>query len=162
MQYRAFVPEGVKPGQVVKVNADGADLSVRIPRGVSAGDAFLFEVSKDEIKAGQSAEIRNSKSDKVISPFPAGSSSYRKRPILGILTRSDLIMACILGFAIFLSILFGFILGILYSTKPLDCQAKQVERPALQEVLLQSGKQTRVVTSLGGQKTRIEVATKDS
>ena len=52
MRYRASIPEGIKPGQIVPVKVSGVVVSVRLPKG-KVGDAFIFEVTKETWEAAR-------------------------------------------------------------------------------------------------------------
>ena len=130
MQFRAIIPAGVRPGDIVRVNAHGVQLSVRVPKQSQPGDPLVFEISKAELMAADvdklvveaatfnktasssSSPLRRSKS---FGNFHDGSSSRLPMPWFC----NEFGMALGMAALIALSMVCGFLLGILYVTQPL-------------------------------------------
>jgi hypothetical protein len=109
MQFRAVVPSGVHPGQIVRVNANGVQLDVKVPKGSQPGDAFVFDIDEKELKQQKTAETT------IIGAAATTSTNSRLYNSPYRQFGSAVCMAALLA----LSIMFGFLLGILYVTEPL-------------------------------------------
>ena len=115
MQFRVTVPPGLKGGQVVTVNAAGAQFNVRVPKEVKAGDSFLFTLTPEQVN-----NARKRKGDGgVIHENTLLEGTKATPPPLLFHDYTDLGMALCLGFVIGFAIVFGFVLGVLFVTEPL-------------------------------------------
>ena len=114
MQFRVTVPPGLKGGQVVTVNAAGAQFNVRVPKEVSAGDSFLFTLAPEQVN-----NARRRKGDAVIHENTLLEGTKAANPPLLFHDYTDLGMALCLGFVIGFAIVFGFVVGVLFVTEPL-------------------------------------------
>lgn len=96
MQLRVTVPAGVKGGEVVRVRVSqtNSQLSVRIPKGLQPGQSFVVSVPENT-------------NDEDVEVVP-----HVKHPY------TELGVALCVGVLIGCSIVFGFVLGILYVTDP--------------------------------------------
>ena len=93
MQFRVVVPDNVKPGQLIRIRCpDGAEGEVKVPKGLKSGDGFIFEM-----------------------PPSLPSSGFLDREIVNV---QDFCMALGVGLLIGLSIVAGFLLGVLTVTDP--------------------------------------------
>lgn len=94
MQFRVAIPEHVKAGQTIRIRCpDGSEGDVKVPKGLKGGDTFIFEMPK-------TTSIKNSFLDREIA------------------TLNDFFMALAVGVVIGMSIVTGFLLGVLYVTDP--------------------------------------------
>mmetsp|Transcript_11091 Transcript_11091/g.14606 ORF Transcript_11091/g.14606 Transcript_11091/m.14606 type:complete len:186 (-) Transcript_11091:27-584(-) len=128
MQYRTTIPQGVKPGDILPVIVMGIVIHVRIPKG-RAGEVFTFDVTRETWEAARN------------NPQPFEGTPRQAdvvRPRRSLLSRvvnlfscniadtfghwSFFSMALLLGVAIGLSILLGFICGVLSVTDRLESQ----------------------------------------
>ena len=89
MQFRVTIPPHVKSGQTIHIRCpDGSEGDIKVPKGVNGGDSFIFEMPKH---------------------------SFLDREIASV---NDFFMALAVGVVIGVSIVTGFLLGILYVTDP--------------------------------------------
>lgn len=99
MIFRVSIPPHVKAGQVIRIRCpDGTEGDVKVPKGLKGGDSFIFEM-----------------------PTPALSSEKKKKSSFldrEIASFHDFFMALTVGVVIGLSIVTGFLLGVLYVTEP--------------------------------------------
>ena len=96
MQFRVSIPPHVESGQTIRIRCpDGTEGDVKVPKGLKGGDSFIFEMPKQP----------TSKKHKV--------QSFLDQEISRV---NDFIMALTMGVIIGLSIVVGFLVGILYVT----------------------------------------------
>jgi|Transcript_10084 hypothetical protein len=96
VHFKVTIPPHAKSGQTIRIRCpDGTEGDVKLPKGLKGGDSFMFEIPK--------------KSSNRIS--------FLDREIASL---HDFIVALGLGVLIGLSIVIGFLLGILYITDPED------------------------------------------
>lgn len=104
MQFKVRVPESIKGGQHVRVQAAGVPISVRVPKNVRSNEEFTFEIISDGKEARLVVPEYKDDNVALLSLWP---------------NPEELRLALLLGLAIGLSIIFSFIAGVLYSTEPL-------------------------------------------
>lgn len=102
MHFRVCIPESVKAGQTIRIRCpDGTQGDVKVPKGLTGGQSFIFEMPT----------VRTSKVE----------SKHKQGVWDGeIDSLHDFGMALIIGIGIGLSIIAGFIIGILVVTDPDD------------------------------------------
>jgi hypothetical protein len=123
MQFRALIPQGVQPGQVVRVSVNGVQLNIRVPKHSQPGDSFVFDIAKSELLRQQQqqqkgADVKHT-STLILDATPASASATSSSGLSLNTFYSKLGVAFGTALLIGLSILFGFMLGILYVTQPL-------------------------------------------
>jgi len=97
MQFRVLIPAHVKSGQMIRIRCpDGTEGDVKVPRGLASGDSFVFEMPEAIIPAAE--------------PQTKG---FLDREIVDL---EDFITALSVGLLIGLSIVFGFLAGVLVVT----------------------------------------------
>jgi hypothetical protein len=100
MQFRVVIPSNVKEGQTIRIRCpDGAEGDVRVPKGLKSGDSFVFEMPD-----GDSNALR-----------PSENKGFLDREIVNL---QDFATALAVGLFIGVSIISGFILGVLTVTYP--------------------------------------------
>jgi hypothetical protein len=98
MQFRVSIPDHVKAGQTIRIRCpDGSEGDVKVPKGLKGGDSFIFEMPKAQLTKG------------------ATKSSFLDREIANL---HDFLTALVVGVGIGLSIVTGFIVGVLVVTDP--------------------------------------------
>lgn len=116
MQFRVDITESVKPGQMIRVSCpDGTQADVKVPKGVKTGESFDFEIPVDELNNPQPLL------DQLQEASTAAGNLKRK----GIFDRNitnveDLTLAICAGLMIGLSIVIGFLAGVLYATRHVE------------------------------------------
>lgn len=113
MQYRVTVPDGVQGGQIVSVNAEGAQFNVRVPPAVRQGETFLFSLTAGQLAAASVDNHVKQNDDVVIGTAAPDHTLILFQDV------SDLGIALGLGFVIGSAIVAGFVLGVLFVTEPL-------------------------------------------
>lgn len=99
MQFRVSIPPHVKSGQSIRIRCpDGTEGDVKVPKGLKGGDSFIFEMPKQTTKASSKIQSLQNLLDQDIS------------------TLNDFAVAVAIGVIIGLSIVTGFVMGILYVT----------------------------------------------
>ena len=127
MQYRVTVPDGVDGGQIVSVNAEGAQFNVRVPPEVKAGESFLFSLTPGQLAAAQQqlvdqddSSTKNLDDDTMIqSPVVIGTTKPIDHTLILFHDFADLGIALCLGCVIGMAIVVGFVMGVLFVTEPL-------------------------------------------
>ena len=117
MQFRVSIPAHVKAGQVIRIRCpDGSEGDVKVPKGLKGGDSFIFEMPTG-----------NKKKKSVSSSKSSSNNTKRNATFLDreIASFHDFFMALAVGVVIGLSIVTGFLLGVLYVTDPNDKTLKQ-------------------------------------
>ena len=100
MQFRVVIPSNVKEGQLIRIRCpDGKEGDVRVPKGLTCGDSFVFEMRDGDSNAQRPSE-------------PKG---FLDREIVNL---QDFVTALAVGLFIGLSIIIGFIVGVLTVTDP--------------------------------------------
>lgn len=101
MQFRVVIPSHVKEGQTIRIRCpDGKEGDVKVPKGLSSGDSFVFEMIDGD--AGNAHR-------------PSEPKGFLDREIVNL---QDFATALIVGLFIGLSIIIGFIAGVLSVTDP--------------------------------------------
>lgn len=96
MQFRVVIPSNVKENQIIRIRCpDGTEGDVKVPKGLKSGDSFVFEMPDAE------------------SERPTEIKGFLDREIVNM---QDFIMALVVGLFIGLSIIGGFLLGVLTVT----------------------------------------------
>lgn len=105
MHFRVSIPPNVKAGQVIRIRCpDGTEGDVKVPKGLKPGDTFVFDFPAVKGLVPKSKKKTTS-------------SSFLDREIA---SAHDFVMALAIGVIIGLSIVTGFLLGVLYVTDPED------------------------------------------
>lgn len=118
MQFRVVVPSHVKSGHVIRIRCpDGTEGDVKVPKGLRSGDTFVFEMPDAE------------------TTKPNEAKGFLDREIVNI---QDFMMALAVGLLIGLSIVAGFLLGVLTVTdpsiqgsKPMQLHTKSAPQPQM-------------------------------
>lgn len=98
MQFRVLIPVNVKSGQLIRIRCpDGTEGDVKVPKGLHSGDSFVFEMP-ETIPMVVEHEFK----------------SFLDREIVNI---QDFLMALGVGLLIGLSIVTGFLCGVLVVTQ---------------------------------------------
>lgn len=100
--FRVCIPESVKAGQTIRIRCpDGSEGDVKVPKGLTGGQSFIFEMP---------------------AVIPSKIEPKHKQGVWDVEIDSlyDFGMALIIGVGIGLSIITGFIIGILAVTDPDD------------------------------------------
>ena len=129
MQFRVVIPEHIRSGQFIKVHcppdgkgSKGREAELRVPKGLKPGDSFVFDISdKDSsIIIANDVDLLNHQ----IAAANSGASSKNNRNKNGgnnfldreVLHLKDFLVALGIGLIIGVSIVVGFILGVLSAT----------------------------------------------
>jgi hypothetical protein len=100
-KYQAVLPISVQAGHILLVRADDRSIRVRFPKKLKAGDVFYFVIpNADECKSKPDPEA-------IFDASTEAPSTIR-----------DWIVSVGLGLIVSVSIIFGFLMGVLYVTKP--------------------------------------------
>jgi hypothetical protein len=105
-KYQAVLPISVQAGHILLVRADDRSVRVRFPTKLKAGSVFYFVIptsNDDESKSKQSPD------EAIFDASTDGPSAIR-----------DWVVSIGLGLVVSVSIIFGFITGVLYVTEPLN------------------------------------------
>jgi hypothetical protein len=121
-KYRAALPENVKAGQMLQVQADECSVNVRFPQKLSAGDIFYFEVKEDG-DVVVDADIKIGGKGKAESTIIVDASTFDTKYWI-----KEWTTACCVGMVIGASIVFGFFLGVLFATEPVVVESL-IQRP---------------------------------
>lgn len=115
MQFRVTIPSHIKSGQVIRIRCpDGTEGDVKVPTGLRSGDSFVFEMPDNST----TPEIRG----------------FLDREIVNL---QDFVMALGVGLLIGLSIVAGFLLGILHvTTTPIDRAQEQAKAQHAHQLML--------------------------
>lgn len=118
MQFRVVIPAHVKAGQLIRIRCpDGTEGDVTVPRGLKSGDSFVFEMPETETVGNDNAGTRSTGNSDTSVPRVAKSSSFLDREIINF---QDFILALGIGLLIGVSIVLGFLMGVLFVTDPFD------------------------------------------
>lgn len=110
MQFRAVIPDEVKPGERIRMKCpDGTVADVIVPAGLKAGETFVFELPVDQLKSPQKLLDFMQEESSIF-----GSMGFMSRNIYGI---RDVILALIMGVIITYWTVLGFFAGVLYATR---------------------------------------------
>lgn len=136
-QFRVTVPPGVKGGQVVKLTNLSSnttkgrtidDVQVTIPLGLQPGDSFTVQIDDSDKKTQRRKNSkRNLLRSQSTSRMGQSSSGW-----------SDLAMALSIGLLIGLSMLTGFLWGVLSVTEPLHSPHTFLSARQQQQVVSQT------------------------
>jgi hypothetical protein len=103
-KYQAVLPISVQVGHILLVRADDRSVRVRFPKKLKAGSVFYFVIpNDDESKSKQAPD------EAIFDASTEGPSAIR-----------DWLVSIGLGLVVSVSIIFGFITGVLYVTEPLN------------------------------------------
>jgi hypothetical protein len=133
MQFRVVIPEHVRSGQYIRVHAPtGAEVEMRVPKGLKPGDSFVFDISDSDSKitiandihmlnqqvAGSSNTTSTTGTSNKVTGTSAGSDQNTSSNFLDreVLHFKDFLVALGIGLVIGISIVVGFVLGILSAT----------------------------------------------
>eukprot|EP00548_Thalassiothrix_antarctica_P006296 CAMPEP_0194140006 /NCGR_PEP_ID=MMETSP0152-20130528/9602_1 /TAXON_ID=1049557 /ORGANISM="Thalassiothrix antarctica, Strain L6-D1" /LENGTH=141 /DNA_ID=CAMNT_0038838063 /DNA_START=48 /DNA_END=473 /DNA_ORIENTATION=+ len=106
MQFRVLIPSHITAGQLIRIRCpDGTEGEVKVPNGLKSGDSFVFEMPESPTSSSTSITSTPSSSDK----------GFLDREIVNL---QDFVMALAVGLLIGLSIVAGFLLGVLVVTAP--------------------------------------------
>lgn len=122
MQFRVAIPESVKAGQTIRIRCpDGTEASVKVPKGLTSGDSFVFELSVDQLTNPEALlETLKDKSKEITSSKKKG---FLERDIVNM---NDLLLALAVGLIIGFGIIVGFVIGILYATRNVPIENSSV------------------------------------
>lgn len=113
MQFRVVIPNHVKAGQTIRIRCpDGTEGDVKVPKGLKQGDSFIFEMP-DEDLSSTTCRLMEKTPPKELSI--KGGKGFLDREIVDL---QDFAMALGVGLLIGGSIVFGFLVGVLYVTDP--------------------------------------------
>lgn len=109
-KFRAIIPPGTKGGQVLSVNAtqpgrQSQVVRVRIPKHLNPGDAFVFHLDEKEESSSGEADS---------APIEALPSDVEEQPSV----YAEFGTAVCLGMLVGMSIVLGFIVGVLHVSDP--------------------------------------------
>jgi hypothetical protein len=114
-KYQAVIPISVQVGHILLVRADDRSVRVRFPKKLKAGSVFYFVIPNDD----ESNKSKQSPGDEAIFDASTdGPSALR-----------DWVVSIGLGLVVSVSIIFGFITGVLYVTEPLNALHPQQMQP---------------------------------
>jgi hypothetical protein len=111
-KYQAVLPISVQSGHVLLVRADDRSVQVRFPKKLKAGSVFYFVIPNDDGAGAGENKDKSSKPDDPAAIFDASTD--------GPSAVVDWVVSIGLGLVVSVSIIFGFIMGILYVTEPLN------------------------------------------
>lgn len=114
MQFRVLIPPQVKAGQLIRIRCpDGTEGEVKVPSGLKSGDSFVFEMPETD------------------GGSPRRDKGFLDREIVNI---QDFLMALAVGLLIGLSIVAGFLLGVLVVTDSGTGSNIHVTIPGVQQI----------------------------
>ena len=137
MQFRVVIPEHIRSGQYIKVHcppdgkgSKGREAELRVPKGLKPGDTFVFDISdKDnsiiiandvdllnlQIAAanGGTTAGNNNNNRNVGGNNSSNTGTFLDREVLHV---KDFLVALGIGLVIGVSIVVGFVLGVLSAT----------------------------------------------
>lgn len=120
MQYRVTVSEGMEGGQIVSVNAEGAQFNVRIPPEVKPGETFLFSLTQEQLHSAQQKQHKQQQQlDTKDNDTALVLGTTQPHTLVLFHDFADLGIALCLGCIIGIAIVVGFVLGVLFVTDPL-------------------------------------------
>mmetsp|Transcript_26535 Transcript_26535/g.44295 ORF Transcript_26535/g.44295 Transcript_26535/m.44295 type:complete len:177 (+) Transcript_26535:154-684(+) len=150
MQFRVTIPAHVKAGQVIRIRCpDGTEGDVKVPKGLRSGDSFVFEMpetgfsnNSNSGKTGNNGDSSKDDSGKNGSAAPSSTVEIRGFLDREIVNMQDFAMALGVGLLIGLSIVAGFLLGILHVTdNTTGHHQQQAAQQHQQQVLLMQQQQ---------------------
>lgn len=118
IQFRVVIPANVKPGQMLRIRCpDGTEGDVRVPKGLKPGNSFIFEMPADALINKGMAQQSGSKglSDTDLFKNSSLAGGFLDREIVD---RQDFLAALAVGILVGLSIVAGFLFGVLIATEP--------------------------------------------
>jgi hypothetical protein len=119
-KYQAVLPISVQSGHVLLVRADDRSVQVRFPKSLKAGSVFYFVIPNDDGGGGGGGGDKGGGSaSKLGSDDPAAIFDASTEGPSAVV---DWVVSIGLGLVVSVSIIFGFIMGILYVTEPLNAQ----------------------------------------
>ena len=130
VQFRVIIPSNVKPGQMLRIRCpDGTEGDVRVPKGLKPGNSFIFEMPAGAFSkrsASQTYFKKFSDARTGVSDFDYKCSSTKSHffSLTGgfldreIVDKQDFITALAVGLFVGLSIVAGFLLGVIIVTEP--------------------------------------------
>jgi hypothetical protein len=113
-KYQAVLPISVQVGHILLVRADDRSVRVRFPKKLKAGSVFYFVIPNDDDSKSKPPDP-----SAIFDASTEGPSAIR-----------DWVISIGLGLVVSVSIIFGFITGVLYVTEPLNSlQPHQLQPP---------------------------------
>lgn len=122
MQFRVTIPSHVKAGQVIRIRCpDGTEGDVTVPKGLRSGDSFVFEMGETILTTSRDnrnvdATTTAASSTEIASVTPSSTVEIRGFLDREIVNLQDFAMALGVGLLIGLSIVAGFLMGVLHVT----------------------------------------------
>ena len=116
IQFRVVIPANVKPGQMLRIRCpDGTEGDVRVPKGLKPGNSFIFEMPADALinKGFETRSILNEKDS--INKQLTFTGGFLDREIVD---KQDFLAALAVGILVGLSIVAGFLFGVIIATEP--------------------------------------------
>mmetsp|Transcript_15439 Transcript_15439/g.22756 ORF Transcript_15439/g.22756 Transcript_15439/m.22756 type:complete len:152 (-) Transcript_15439:542-997(-) len=135
IKFKVVVPPNVKPGQVLRIRCpDGTEGDVKVPKGIKPGAFFIFEMPEEALINRGVALAGTTQNDPSIDQkldypmakkrdsVPQKQSAERGQKGKGfldreIIDRQDFVTALAVGIFIGLSIVGGFLAGVILSTQ---------------------------------------------
>jgi len=113
MKFRVVIPPHVSAGQTIRIRCpDGTVGDVKVPKGLKPGDSFIFEMPTEAMASNKS---KSAGDPLKYSSKKSNGKGFLDREIVDI---HDFAMALGVGLLIGGSIVFGFLVGVLYVTEP--------------------------------------------
>ena len=119
MQFRVVIPEHVRSGQYIKVHcpadskgSKGREAELRVPKGLKPGDSFVFDISDKDSSITIASDVTNLNSQ-IAASTKQKQSTFLDREVLHL---RDFLVALGIGLVIGISIVVGFVLGVLSVT----------------------------------------------
>lgn len=134
MQFRVVIPEHVRSGQYIKVHcppdgkgSEGREAELRVPKGLKPGDSFVFDISDKDSSITIASDVTNlnsqiaqnggggakNKKNNTTSSGAGGPGNFLDREVLHL---RDFLVALGIGLIIGISIVVGFVMGVLSAT----------------------------------------------
>lgn len=127
MQFKVVIPEGVKSGQNIRIHVpDGSgEVEMRVPKGLKPGDSFVFDINDKDSKITIANDVQKlnqqvaasskaaSSSNTTANAAEDGSNNFLDREVLHL---KDFLVALGIGLLIGISIVVGFVMGVLSAT----------------------------------------------
>jgi hypothetical protein len=143
-KYQAVLPISVQVGHILLVRADDRSVRVRFPKKLKAGSVFYFVIPNNSSNSNNSNNnsnnddetsnsSSNSKSNKqaaaAAAAAPSDEAAIYDASTEGPSAIRDWVVSIGLGLVVSVSIIFGFLTGVLYVTEPLNSLHQQQMQP---------------------------------
>jgi len=121
IQFRVMIPSNATPGQLLRIRCpDGTEADVRVPKGLTPGNSFIFEMPADALMDHHRPNGMNPSggggTGMVNQKIPFGwMGGFLDREIVD---QQDFMAALAVGVLVGLSIVVGFLGGVLLATEP--------------------------------------------